>query len=113
MNSTLFHTPGQTVTIFLETFGDGYTTRHDAPSLPAVDKIIFPNLTLAAGYPKPMTKIATGLYKFSFTLPTTATAVGSYVVDVSWLDPVSSNSHQTFYQVVVTAPLGQYSVTVG
>lgn len=111
MSQILYHSPGQTVTILLETL-DGYI-RADSATIPNVNSILFPNLTGAAGYPKPMTRISTGLYIFSFTLPQGATAVGTYIADVSWVDPATASPAQTYYQIVVTAPFGNYTVTTG
>lgn len=111
MSQILFHSPGQQVTIVLETL-DGYQ-RADSSTIPSVYRIIFPSLSLAAGYPLNMTKISAGLYVFTFALPVGATAVGSYIVDVVWTDPATGNPAQTYYQIVVTAPSGNYSVTAG
>ena len=62
-------------------------------------------------YPKVMTKISEGLYIFKFILPSGGTAVGSYLVDVSYKSSDTNQLKQTLYQIVVTAPFGIYSVT--
>jgi hypothetical protein len=111
MSYILNSTPGQLVTIVLETF-DGYS-RADAYTPPSVMNIIFPNLSLAANYPQPMVRISQGLYYYNFTLPAGQTAVGSYIVNVCWLDPATSNLAQTFFQVICSAPFGIYSATAG
>lgn len=111
MSQILTAAPGQQCTIFLETF-DGYQ-RADSGIIPSVVRVLFPNLSAAAGYPQPFTRIGAGLYVFSFTLPTGATSVGSYLVDVAWNDPDSGLPAQTYYQVIVSAPKGNYSVTTG
>lgn len=114
MNSVLYYNPGQQVSVVFETLnntgsraessGDGYTA-------PTIERIIFPNLSLAAGYPKLMTRLDIGLYLAQFTLPTQATAVGTYIVDISYFDPGTGNPKQTFVQVVVSAPGGQYTIS--
>jgi len=111
MSYILNASPGQLVTIILETL-DGYS-RADAYAPPTVMRVVFPSLLLATGYPQPMTRLSTGLYRFTFTLPTGATSVGSYIVDVCWQDPATNNLAQTFWQVVCNAPFGMYSASAG
>ena len=111
MSYILNATPGQLVTIILETL-DGYS-RADAYTPPTISRIVFPSLLLATGYPQPMTRLSTGLYIYSFTLPTGASAVGSYIVDVFWQDPATNSLAQTFWQVVCSAPFGMYSASAG
>jgi len=107
----LSYFPGQKVTIFLETT-DGYGTRVDSTTAPTVDRIIFPGLTLATGYPQMMTQLDTGLYYYQFTLPTGAASVGSYLVDVSFTNYQNViNTHG--YQITVSAPFGNFSTTIG
>jgi hypothetical protein len=90
---------------------DGYGFRADGYSIPVISRIIFPNLSLASGYPKAMTRLDVGLFIFSFTLPTLATSVGTYIVDISYQNTDTGLPEQTFFQVVVTAPFGMYSIT--
>lgn len=111
MSQILFHSPGQIVTLILETL-DGYQ-RADSGTTPSITRIIFPDLTLASGYPQNMTRLSTGLYRFIFTLPKKAISIGSYVADVTWSDPHSGAPAQTYYQIIVTAPQGNYGITTG
>lgn len=115
MVTVLQHQPGQNCVILLEviTFDgyDGY--RADPENLPQITRIFFPNLSLASGFPRDMTKLNTGLYYFNFTLPSNASSIGTYIVDVSWQDPITSGTKTQLYQIVVTAPYGQYSASVG
>jgi len=107
----LSYFPGQKVTIFLETI-DGYGIRVDSVTIPIVDRIIFPGLTLATGYPQLMIHLDTGLYYYQFTLPSGATAVGSYLVDVSFTNYQGiTNTHG--YQIIVNAPFGNFNATIG
>jgi len=112
MTQTLSYFPGQLVTIFLEVKTiDGY--RADSLTVPMVTRIIFPGFTLASGYPSAMTNLDTGLYYAQFTIPTGATAVGSYLVDVAYTNPTTSIINYEIYQVVVTAPFGNFGTTSG
>lgn len=120
MSNILSHMPGQTVTIVQQVFNlDGY--RQDGYDFinsgllgaPVIARIIFPNFTLAAGYPVSMTKLDTGLYSFSFRLPTGAASVGLYIVDIYWYHPNTLSLQQDITQILVTAPFGLYSATVG
>jgi hypothetical protein len=108
----LSYFPGMQATIFLETL-DGYGQRtddgYDGYTVPVVTRIIFPGCTLAAGYPQPMTQLDVGLYTFQFTLPTGGVSIGSYLVDVAYMNYLGYVNTQT-YQIIVTAPFGLYSI---
>lgn len=86
----LYYFPGQKATVFLETLdsngvrADGYTP---PDGYPIITRVIFPDLTLADGFPQNMTKLDTGLYFFQFTLPTGGSSIGSYGVDVTYNVP--------------------------
>jgi hypothetical protein len=109
MSQILNYSPGQQATIVFETVSsDGY--RYDGYAIPSITRIIFPNLYLAQSYPQLMSRLDVGLYIFQFTIPTEAFAVGSYIVDVLYYSEVA-NPSSTFFQVVVSSPFGQYSVS--
>ena len=110
MSHILNYSPGQQVTLVFETL-NSLGARADGYGHPSIVRIIFPNLSLASGYPQTMTRLDVGLFNFQFALPVLATAVGSYIVDVTYLDPDSGNPKSTFFQIVVTAPYGQYSAS--
>jgi hypothetical protein len=110
MSFILNASPGQTVTLVFQTL-DGYGQRADGYAPPAITRIIFPNLSLASGYPQNMTRLDVGLYNFKVILPPLAASVGSYIVDVSYIDPATMHVQMTFFQIVVSAPFGQYSAT--
>lgn len=117
MSNVLSHMPGQTVTIVQQVFNsdgyraDGYSFTGSGPfGAPVIARVIFPNFTLAPAYPVAMTKLDTGLYSFSFVLPTGATSVGTYIVDGYWYHPSTHKLQQDVTQVVVTAPFGLYSI---
>lgn len=116
MSNILQYSPGQTVTLVFEVLNalgsrsdgyDGYTIG----VAPLVSRIIFPNLSLASGYPQNMTRLDVGLFLFHFVLPKLAASVGSYIVDINYLDPDDGHPRNTFFQVISTAPFGQYSVS--
>ena len=98
----------------IDGYADGYADGYGADGyydLPLINRIIFPSLAEAVGYPKQMARIDTGLYYFQFTLPTGSAAVGTYIVDVKYVSPITENWAQTFYQVICTAPFGNYSIS--
>jgi len=118
--------PGQSVTVIFESLltdgyrSDGYIASAGPAdgygvdgyyTLPVVERVLMPGSILAAGYPKKMTRVDHGLYSFTFTLLTGATAVGSYIVDVVYVNPATLAYATTFFQIVVSAPFGQYSVS--
>jgi hypothetical protein len=107
----LNYAPGQKVTFFLDTF-DVNGVRADGYDLPFVSRVIFPDLSLSAGFPQYMVKLDIGLYYFQFTLPINADAVGSYLIDVNYWDPVTTVLRQTIYQVIVSAPFGNFTASV-
>lgn len=90
---------------------DGYDDVDGYYNLPVVERILFPSLATASGYPQKFARIDNGLYYFQFTLPTGASAVGSYIVDFQYINPSTSNISETYAQVIVLAPYGQYSIT--
>lgn len=112
MLGSLNHSPGQTVTLFFQLLNSNFE-RVDGYANPKIERIILPNLNIASGYPVEMTKLDTGLFYYKFTLLPGATYVGSYLVDISWIDPDSAVEKKDFYQIVVTAPLGNYSFSAG
>lgn len=111
MIQTLQFFPGQLATVFLETL-DGYGVRTNTVDAPVVNRIIFPNLTLASNYPQNMVNLDTGLYYYQFLLPTGSVAVGSYLVDVLYVSPATNEQTTALYQVIVSAPFGNYSASV-
>lgn len=110
MSTILSCGPGQTVTIIQQTFNtDGY--RADGYlGAPVIARVVNPDFSLAANYPVAMNKLDTGLYAFSFVLPTGAISVGLYLVDIYWYHPTTFILQQSLQQVNVSAPYGLYSV---
>lgn len=111
MPTVLNYTPGQRATVFQEV-KDANGVRTDDGYVPVISRIIFPNFTLASGYPIAMTRLDTGLYYYQFNLPKGAEAIGSYLVDIVFLNPINSILNTNTYQIVVTAPFGNFGVSV-
>lgn len=110
MSTILQYNPGQVATVILETL-NAAGVRADGYDLPQITRIIFPNLSLASGYPLDMTKLDQGLYMAQFTLPALASSVGTYIVDMVYFDPDTGLPKDTLVQILVNAPMGQYSAT--
>lgn len=115
MTDILQYTPGQLVTILLETLNasgvraDGYTP---PDGYPIITNIYYPDFSLFTGYPQNMEKLDTGLYYFQFSLPTGAAAVGSYLVDGYHHVPGTSDGYsKSLYQILVNAPFGIFGAT--
>jgi len=126
MIQTLFYSPGQTATIFVETLNsngvradatiDGYLSDFNHGDIdgyhhPIITRLVFPDLSLANDYPAHMVKLDVGLYYYQFVFPTGATSVGSYLVDISYTHPTTLYTNTVMYQLVVSAPFGNYSIT--
>jgi hypothetical protein len=120
MSYILSYSPGQTVTVYLETknsdgyYADGYyggLSTIDGYELPTLHRMILPDLTLDGYYPQPMTKLDTGIYCYRFTLPTGAPSVGTYFVDLAYREPTSGLEKFLSYLINVSAPYGLYSTT--
>jgi len=109
MITTLNYTPGQTITLFQEIL-DGYGVRVDDGYYPSVSQVIKPDFVLDCHFPRDMKRLSAGLYYFNYCLPRGAEAVGSYLFDITYLNTdgyININS----YQIVVTAPYGNFGVT--
>jgi hypothetical protein len=127
MAQILQYSPGQQVTIFLDTkyvdgyfidgyYADGYyggSYNIDGYELPVIHRVILPSMSNSANFPQPMIQLDTGLYYAKFTLPSGASAVGSYWVDVAYREPGTNLLKFRAYQVVVNAPFGLYSAIAG
>jgi hypothetical protein len=113
MGDILNYTPGQQVTFYQEV-KDGYNQRTDDGYIPVVTRIILPNFTLFDGYPSAMSRFDVGLYYFQFQLPIGAASVGTYFIDIAYLNPDTQLVVNDSRQIIVTAPFGNFGVsTVG
>lgn len=104
----IFANTGQLVRLVVQTL-DGYDGYRTDGYVPVVNSIIFPDLSVAAGYPQTMVRLDTGLYACGLQLPTGADALGTYIASVFWLEggyPV----WETF-AINVARPFGVSTVT--
>lgn len=108
----LYYYPGQRATIFLETV-DGYGARTDSASTPTVNRIIFPDLSLASGFPQDMVKLDTGLYYYQIVLPRGLTSLGSYAVDVEFTNPATETINNVIYQIIISVNFSNASASPG
>lgn len=118
MTQILSYSPGQIATIYLSVldtdgyyidgYYDGYTI--DGYSVPVIHRVVKPDLTLMDGYPSPMTKFDLGIFYGSVSIPTGASAVGSYYVDVRYRDNFGLLKIESII-LMISAPYGLYSVT--
>lgn len=122
MDQILSYFPGQKATIFLETkTSDGY--RADSLVLPFISNIfkfaspdgytIYDGYLGLDGYNQPFTRISIGLYFAQITLPKTASSVGSYLVDATYVNPNNGFPNTQTYQLIVNAPFGNFGTTIG
>jgi len=120
MVQILSYSPGQTATLFLETKNyDGYYTdgyyldgyNIDGYESPVFKRLIGPLFTLDGYYPQPMVKFDTGIYYYKFILPTGAAAIGSYFADIAYREPDTKLLKFVSYQIIVSAPYGNYNIS--
>ena len=104
----IFANPGQTVRLAVQTV-DGYGTRVDG-YVPRVDSVYFPNLDQAAGYPKLMSKLETGLYIHGLELPSGESSLGTFVVSVFYQQPVTLAPVWELFTIQVARPFGNTTV---
>ena len=108
--NVLQYNPGATVTVIFQTLGtDGY--REDGYHLPFVARVILPDLTESTLYPLPMVRIDTGLYYHKFQLPTQASSIGSYIVDITYYDAIGGIREDLTQIICSTSGSGSFSVS--
>jgi hypothetical protein len=103
----IFANTGQLIRFVIQTVNsDG--AREDG-YVPVIESIIFPDLSLAAGYPAQMSNIGTGLYAHGLQLPSGADALGTYIASVYW----EENDVSKWQAVVINVarPFGISSVS--
>lgn len=109
----LSYQPGQTVTFYKEV-KNANGQRTDDGYVPVVTRVVYPGFVTATGYPQSMSRLDVGLYFFQLVIPQGASAVGTYLVDIVYLDPNSLLLVNDSRQIIVTAPYGNYSAsTIG
>lgn len=103
----IFANSGQLVRLVIQTLdGDGY--RSDGYT-PIVESVIFPDLSIAAGYPMAMVRLDTGIYAHGLQLPTGADALGTYVAAIFWQENGQNKSE--LFAINVARPFGISAIT--
>jgi len=95
---------GKEISIILETSYDGY--RQNSPSLPIINNIYTPNLSLISGFPQDMKNIGPGIYVFNYLVPVYLDYVGDLIVDIEYLEPITNIYKKALYQVIVQPIFG-------
>lgn len=101
--------PGQTIIIAVQTL-DGYGSRVDG-YIPQIDFVMAPSGSEFSGFPSQMTRITEGLYNSAISLPTGLSAVGTYLVSVSWLHPDTNAPQYELFLINAGLPFGAAIVT--
>jgi len=107
----IFANPGQVITLPMQSL-DGYGARVDG-YVPQIMSIFLPSSSFASGYPVFMTRIDTGFYISRITIPTGASALGSYIVSILYDDPADPDNHEIWkiFQINCSLPFGNSSVS--
>ncbi len=109
MITILSYSPGQKATLFLETL-NASGIRTNSATTPSLTRVILPSGVIPTdGYPAALTSRGTGLYSISFLLQTGAAAVGSYLAEVTYTSPVTSQISIATYQLLVSPTAGMFS----
>lgn len=104
-----FANPGQNVRIAVQTT-DGYGSRVDG-YVPVVTRVFMPDLAIAAGFPLEMARIDEGLYISGLVLPTGPTALGTWVVNVFFIQPGTGRPVWQLFTINVARPFGNSSAS--
>jgi len=105
--TAIFSNPGQTVRLVVQTL-DGYGNRADG-YVPQVTQVLFPDLTVAQGYPQPMTRASTGLYVHGLVIPTGVAYLGTFIASVYYED--AGQPRWEAFTIQVARPFGNSSVS--
>jgi hypothetical protein len=102
--------PGNVVSIVIQTV-DGYGSRLDGYQAPTLDSILNPNSIDILGTTHTMSRLSTGLYKRSVTMPSSSSSIGTYIATVSWPHPTYFYIQYETYVIQVSMPFGNSSVS--
>ena len=104
----IFANTGQLVRLVVQTVGaDGYLS--DGYNPPVVESVIYPDLSIAAGYPRNMTRLDTGLYASGLLLPEGDEGLGTYIANVYWYE--NGQRKNEAFAIVAARPFGISSVS--
>ncbi len=108
--------PGQTILLAVEVLdtqflygGSTRGTRVDG-YVPTLDYVRYPDGTQLLGSTT-MTRIDTGLYQVSVTIPSGSTAIGTYVGSASWSHPTSGQDQFELFIINVGLAFGNAYVS--
>lgn len=104
---TLNANPGQSLTLMAEVV-DGYGARTDPVSAPIIEYILRPSGAQLYGT-LTMTRLSTGIYQRSISLP--ASVTGTYLASIIWADPDYGVMQSLLYMINVGLPFGNSFVT--
>lgn len=99
MSKIIYAAPNQSINLIF-TVLNSLQQRTNAVSLPIVTNVYKPDITLLSGFPLEMTNIDVGLYLFNIILPMGQAAIGTYIINISWIDPDTLKQRQTHYQII-------------
>lgn len=112
MTNTISAVPGQTVLIAVQVT-DNTGKLHDGYEAPTIDFVRLPSGAAATGYPVVMTEYSLGIWTKSLVMPSGITALGSYLVSVSWPHPDTAVFQNELFLINVALPFGNSSVSPG
>lgn len=107
--TSLFANAGETVRVVIQSL-DGYGNRADG-YVPIVSQVLFPDLSSAVGYPVEMMRVDTGLYLHGLVLPPGADTLGTYIVSVFFLQPVTGQPIWETFTIQASKPFGTVALT--
>jgi hypothetical protein len=99
---------GQTVRLTIQTV-DGYGNRRDGYT-PIITQVLFPDFSAAAGYPRDMTRVDTGLYVSGLDIPSSVESIGTFIASVFFLQPDTNNPVWETFTIQVDRPYGNVTV---
>jgi hypothetical protein len=82
---------------------------NDGYYVPVVQRVMFPDLSSAEHYPRPMTRVGVGLYAHGVGLPSGVPAIGTYISSISWTE--DDGVHWETYGINAARPFGVTSVS--
>jgi hypothetical protein len=90
-------------------YQDGYAGINDGYYVPVVNSVLFPDLTWATAYPRPMKRLSKGLYIYGLQLPNGTPAIGTYIATTSRME--NGIFILETYSINAARPFGITSVT--
>jgi hypothetical protein len=103
----IFANTGQLIRLAVQTL-DGYGDRADG-YVPVVTSVLYPDNSIALGFPQNMVRLDTGLYAHALLLPTGADALGTYIASVYWME--NSLPKWEVFAINVARPFGISAVS--